>query len=44
MRYNKCYIGGEVMTKLENDLEMAHTLIQEKNKYREYYGRISRTI
>lgn len=26
------------MTKLENDLEMAHTLIQDKNKYREYYG------
>lgn len=26
------------MTKLEQDLELAHTLIQDKNKYREYYG------
>lgn len=26
------------MTKLEQDLDLAHTLIQDKNKYREYYG------
>jgi len=38
MLYNKCHIGGEIMTKLEKDLEIAHALIQDTNKYREYYS------
>ena len=30
-------IGGDIMTKLEQDLEIAHALIENKEKVREYY-------